>query len=97
MMMRSREAVTEGFRRFFTASRISSIESIREGIGAMRTHPLRALLAGLAIAAAVATITIVVVALDGIERFARTNASRTFGADTFVIAKVAAPGTISRQ
>ena len=62
----------------------------------MGTHPLRALLAGLAIAAAVATIAIVVVALDGIERFARTNAARTFGADTFVIAKVAAPGQISR-
>lgn len=78
-------------------ARISPIEAIREGVGAVRTHPLRALLAGLAIATAVATIAIVVVALDGVERFARTNAARAFGADTFVLAKVAAPGRISRQ
>ena len=78
-------------------TRVSPIEAIREGVGAMRTHPLRALLAGLAIAAAVATIAIMVVALDGIERFARTNAARSFGADTFVVAKVAAPGRISRK
>jgi putative ABC transport system permease protein len=63
----------------------------------MRTHPVRALLAGLAIAAAVFTITIVVVALDGVSRYARTNAARAFGSETFVIAKVAAPGQISRQ
>ncbi len=63
----------------------------------MATHPLRALLAGLAIAAAVATIAVVVVALDGIERFARANAARAFGADTFVLAKIASPGRISRQ
>ncbi len=63
----------------------------------MRTHPLRALLAGTAIAAAVATIAVVVVALDGVSRFARTNAARAFGSETFVLAKVAAPGQISRQ
>ena len=83
--------------RLSRSGRVSPIEAVREGVGAMRTHPLRALLAGLAIAAAVATIAIVTVALDGIERFARTNAARTFGADTFVIAKVASPGRISRQ
>lgn len=96
-MTHSRDAPAIGSRHLFKASRVSAVEAIREGVGAMRTHPLRALLAGLAIAAAVATISIVVVALDGIERFARTNAARTFGADTFVIAKVAAPGKISRQ
>lgn len=73
------------------------VEAIREGVGAVRTHPLRALLAGLAIGAAVATIAIVVVALDGIERFARTNAARAFGADTFVLAKLASSGRITRQ
>jgi len=95
-MTHSRDNAPMRSRRPSWARRVSSIEAIREGVGAMRTHPLRALLAGLAIAAAVATIAIVVVALDGIERFARTNAARTFGADTFVIAKVAAPGQISR-
>jgi len=76
---------------------VSLIEATREGVGAVRSHPMRALLAGIAIAAAVATIAIVVVALDGISRFARTNAARAFGSDTFVLAKVAAPGQISRQ
>jgi putative ABC transport system permease protein len=96
-MTQPRAANPKDTRRRSRAGRVSAIEALREGVGAMRTHPLRALLAGLAIAAAVATIAIVVVALDGIERFARTNAARTFGADTFVIAKVAAPGRISRQ
>ena len=79
------------------AGRVSLVEAVREGVGAVSTHPLRALLAGIAIAAAVATIATVVVALDGISRFARTNAARAFGSDTFVIAKVAAPGQVSRQ
>ena len=96
-MTRSRNAAPKRSGRSWSAGRVSSIEAMREGVGAAWTHPLRALLAGLAIAAAVATIAIVVVALDGIERFARTNAARTFGADTFVLAKVAAPGSISRK
>jgi putative ABC transport system permease protein len=86
-----------GPRRHRRALRVSIIEATREGAGAVRTHPLRALLAGLAIAAAVATIAVVAVALDGIARFARTNAARAFGSDTFVLAKVAAPGQISRR
>jgi putative ABC transport system permease protein len=78
-------------------TRISIVEAVREGMAAVRTHPLRATLAGVAIAAAVATIASVTVALDGVERFARANAARAFGSDTFVLAKVAAPGEISRQ
>lgn len=73
------------------------IDSAIEGVTAIRSHPLRALLAGVAIAAAVATIATVVVALDGVGRFARASAARAFGSNTFVIAKVAAPGQISRR
>jgi putative ABC transport system permease protein len=91
------ESKAAGPRRALRPSRVSLIEAIREGVGAVRTHPLRAILAGTAIAAAVATIATVVVALDGISRFARTNAARAFGSETFVLAKVAAPGQISRQ
>jgi putative ABC transport system permease protein len=76
---------------------VSWIEAVREGVGATRTHPLRAVLAAVAIAAAVATLVIVAVALDGVSRFAQTNAARAFGSNTFVLAKVAAPGQISRQ
>lgn len=63
----------------------------------LASRPLRTALASVATAAAVATITVVVVALDGVERFARTNAARAFGSDTFVLAKVASPGRISRK
>jgi putative ABC transport system permease protein len=73
------------------------LDSAIEGVVAIRSHPLRALLAGVAIAAAVATIAIVVVALDGVSRFARASAARAFGSNTFVVAKVAAPGQISRR
>ena len=73
------------------------LDAAREGVGAVASHPLRASLAGVAIAAAVATIAVVVVALDGVESFARTSAARAFGSDTFVIAKVASAGQISRQ
>ena len=41
--------------------------------------------------------TIVSVALDGVARFARTNAARAFGSNTFVVAQVAAPGQIGRK
>jgi putative ABC transport system permease protein len=41
--------------------------------------------------------TIVSVTLDGIARFARTNAARAFGSDTFVLAKIASPGQIGRR
>jgi len=73
------------------------LDAAVEGVIAIRSHPLRALLAGVAIAAAVATIATVVVALDGVGRFARASAARAFGSNTFVVAKVAAPGQISRR
>lgn len=73
------------------------VDAASEAIDAIRSHALRAGLAVLAIAAAVATIATVVVALDGVERFARTSAARAFGSNTFVLAKVAAPGQIGRR
>ena len=76
---------------------VSVADAIVEGVTAIRSHPLRAGLAGIAIAAAVATIATVVAALDGVERFARESAARAFGSDTFVVAKIAAPGQISRS
>lgn len=76
---------------------LSLAAAVREGVGAARAHPLRALLAGLAIAVAVATMTLVSVALDGVARFARTNAARAFGSDTFVLAKIASSGRIGRR
>ena len=62
-----------------------------------RSHPLRSLLGATAIAVAVATMAIVVTALDGVARYARSSAARAFGSDTFVLARVASPGGISRR
>ena len=72
-------------------------EAVGQGVAALRGHPLRTSLGMLAILVAVATIAVVVTALDGVRRFAEVNAARTFGSETFVIAQVA-PGTrISRK
>lgn len=73
----------------------------REALGqAARTataHPLRSGLGALAMAVGVATVAIVVTSLDGLASFARATAARTFGADTFVLARIASPGSIGRR
>ena len=48
--------------------RLSLGEALRQGAAAARSHPLRALIAGVAIAAAVASIATVKVVLDGVAR-----------------------------
>jgi putative ABC transport system permease protein len=68
-----------------------------QGVAAAAAHRLRSSLGALAIAAAVATIVIVVAALDGVAAYARTTTSRAFGSDTFLIAQVASPGRVSRR
>jgi putative ABC transport system permease protein len=60
-------------------------------------HPLRSGLGALAMAVGVATVAIVITALDGVSAFARATTARTFGSDTFVLARVAAPGSIGRR
>ncbi len=72
-------------------------EALGQGASALRGNPLRSALGALAIAVAVATIVIVVSALDGVRRYAEANTARTFGSDTFLIAQVASPGRISRR
>jgi putative ABC transport system permease protein len=72
-------------------------EAIRQGAAALRGNPLRAGLGALAIAVAVATIVLVVSALDGIGIYARQTTARTFGSDTFLIAQIASPGRVSRR
>ena len=72
-------------------------EAISQGAAALRGNPLRASLGALAIAVAVATIVLVVAALDGIALYARQTTARTFGSDTFLIAQIASPGRVSRR
>jgi len=72
-------------------------EAAAQGLGAAAAHRLRTTLGALAIAAAVATIVLVVAALDGVARYARTTTARAFGSETFLIAQVASPGRVTRR
>lgn len=73
------------------------LEALKQAIASLRGYPLRTALGLLAILVAVATICIVVTALDGVREFARVSAERAFGSDTFVVAQVASSGQISRR
>ena len=71
-------------------------EGLSEALATIRTNPLRASLAGLAMAAAVATTAVVQTGLDGLARSARDASARAFGSDTFVLAKFSS-GNLSRR
>ena len=73
------------------------IDGIAEAIATIRGNPLRASLAGLAMAAAVATTAVVQTGLDGLARSARDASSRAFGSDSFVLAKFAAGNLSLRE
>ncbi len=72
-------------------------DAVGQGVSAVAGHRLRSALGALAIAAAVATIVVVVAALDGVAVYARTTTARSFGSDTFLIAQVASPGRVTRR
>ncbi|HUU33802.1 MAG TPA: ABC transporter permease [Vicinamibacterales bacterium] len=79
-------------------SRLRSFnDAISQGVNAVAAHRLRSTLGALAIAAAVATIVVVVAALDGVATYARTTTARSFGSETFLIAQVGSPGRVSRR
>jgi putative ABC transport system permease protein len=65
------------------------VEAVAQALDSLRTHPLRASLASVAMAAAVATTAVVQTGLNGLERSTREAGARAFGSDSFVIAKVA--------
>lgn len=71
-------------------------EGVSEALGTIRGHPLRASLAGLAVAAAVMTTAVVQTGLDALARSAREASARAFGTDSFVLAKYAS-GNLSRR
>ncbi len=72
------------------------LEGIAEAAVTLRRNPLRASLAALAMAVAVATTAIVQTALNGLEESARLTSARAFGSDSFVLTRFAA-GTLSRR
>jgi putative ABC transport system permease protein len=71
-------------------------DAFGQSVAAILSNPLRSSLGALAVAVAVGTIVIVITALDGVRLYAEATTARTFGANTFLIAQVAAPGRVSR-
>lgn len=67
-----------------------------EAAATVARNPLRSSLAALAVAAAVATTAIVQTGLDAFAQSARETSARAFGADTFVVARIAS-GNLSRR
>jgi putative ABC transport system permease protein len=72
------------------------VEGVVQALATIRSHPLRASLAAVAMAAAVATTAVVQTGLNGLARSAREASARAFGSDTFTLARVAA-GNLSRR
>ena len=72
------------------------VEGVLQALATIRSHPLRASLAAVAMAAAVATTAVVQTGLNGLARSAREASARAFGSDTFTLARVAA-GNLSRR
>ena len=75
------------------AAREALVQAARTALA----HPLRSGLGALAMAVGVATVAIVITALQGLADFARATTARTFGSDTFVLARIASPGSIGRR
>lgn len=71
--------------------------SVIQAAASIRNHPLRASLAGLAMAAAVAATTVIVTGLNGLAGAARQTSARAFGSNTFIIAKVFGAGLNRRD
>jgi putative ABC transport system permease protein len=73
-----------------------ALQSVVEAAATIARNPLRSSLAALAVAAAVATTAVVQTGLDALARSARETSARAFGADSFVLARLAS-GTLSRR
>lgn len=80
---------------------LRALESWREpylsALRNLRVHRLRSALAIAAVAAAVGTIVLVDTAVQGLAATARDTAAKAFGSDTFVLARIASPGSLGRR
>jgi putative ABC transport system permease protein len=72
------------------------VDGAIEAVATLGRNPLRAALAGLAMAVAVGTTAVVQTGLNGLERSARQASARAFGSDAFAIVKFAS-GNLSRR
>jgi putative ABC transport system permease protein len=72
-------------------------EALSQAARTAASHPLRSGLGALAMAVGVATVAIVISGLQALSDFARATTARTFGSDTFVLARIGSPGTLGRR
>lgn len=73
------------------------LEAVRQAAASATGNPLRSGLAALAVGVAVAAVVVVVTAIDGVERYARTVGARAFGSQTFLVAQIASSGRVNRR
>ncbi len=73
------------------------VEGIAEAVSTLRRYPLRASLAGLAMAVAVATSAIVQTSLNGLAESARQTSERAFGSNSFLLTRLATGGLSRRD
>ena len=73
------------------------VNSVAEALSTLRRNPLRALLAGLAMAVAVATTAIVQTSLNGLAESARQTSERAFGSNAFMLTRLATGGLSRRE
>jgi putative ABC transport system permease protein len=76
--------------------RVVLVEGFFEAIATIAGNPLRASLAAIAMAVAVATTAIVQTGLSGLAESAQRASARAFGSDSFLVTRIAA-GTLSRR
>jgi putative ABC transport system permease protein len=72
-------------------------ESLAQAALTAAANPLRSALGALAMAVGVATVALVISGLSGLADYARATAARSFGSDTFVLARIGSPGTLGRR
>lgn len=75
---------------------VTLVDGVSEAVVTIAGNPLRATLAALAMAVAVATTAVVQTGLDGLARSAQQASARAFGSDSFVLTRIAT-GTLSRR
>ncbi len=73
------------------------LEGVAEAASTLRRSPLRASLAALAMAVAVATTAIVQTGLNGLVETARQTSERAFGSNSFALTRVASGGLSRRE
>jgi putative ABC transport system permease protein len=80
-----------------TRSRQQFLNAFRLAIDSIRTHKLRSFLTLLGVIIGVASVILVGAAIDGVGVYAKESTSKAFGAESFILARVAGNGMSRRE